>query len=74
VPCSQKIPIPFVLELYNDACVFDASEDSRWMYKVFVKPENQADQCTECGECEEKCPQNIQIIDLLKEAHRLLKQ
>jgi hypothetical protein len=74
VPCSQKIPIPFVLELYNDACVFDASEDSQWMYKVFVKPENQADQCTECGECEEKCPQNIQIIDLLKEAHRLLKQ
>jgi hypothetical protein len=74
VPCSQKIPIPFVLELYNDACVFDASEDSQWMYKVFVKPENQADQCTECGECEEKCPQNIQIINSLREAHRLLQQ
>ena len=74
MPCSQKIPISFILELYNDACVYDASEDSQWMYKVFVKPENQADKCTECGECEEKCPQNIQIIDSLKEAHRLLKQ
>ncbi|MGB7054264.1 MAG: aldo/keto reductase [bacterium] len=74
MPCPQKIPISFILELYNDACMYDAVEDSRWMYRVFVKPENRADQCTECGECEEKCPQHIQIMDSLEEAHRLLKQ
>lgn len=74
MPCPQKIPISFILELHNDACMYDAVEDSKWMYKVFIKPENRADQCTECGECEEKCPQNIQIMDFLKEAHRLLKQ
>jgi predicted aldo/keto reductase-like oxidoreductase len=74
MPCPQKIPISFILELYNDACMYDAIQDSQRMYKVFVKPENRADQCTECGECEEKCPQNIQIMDSLKEAHRLLKQ
>ena len=74
MPCSQKIPISFILELYNDACVYNSTEDSQWMYRVFVKPENQADQCTECGECEDKCPQNVPIMDSLKNAHRQLKE
>lgn len=74
MPCARKIPISFILELYNDTCMYDAVEDSRWSYRVFVKPENRADQCTQCGECEEKCPQHIEIMDALKEAHRLLKE
>lgn len=72
LPCAQKVAIPYILELYNDACVFDAAADSRWAYRVFVKPENRADQCTECGECEDKCPQHIPIADTLKEAHEML--
>jgi len=35
-------------------------------------PGNKADACTECGECLEKCPQNIPIIERLKEAHSIL--
>ncbi|MCK5045998.1 MAG: aldo/keto reductase [Candidatus Heimdallarchaeota archaeon] len=30
--------------------------------------------CAECGECLEKCPQEIPIIDRLKEAHSILKE
>jgi predicted aldo/keto reductase-like oxidoreductase len=73
-PCSQKIPIPFILELYNDACIYDALEESERMYQVLVKPENRADQCTECGECGDKCPQHIAIPETLKLAHRMLTQ
>jgi predicted aldo/keto reductase-like oxidoreductase len=42
------------------------------MYRVFIKPENRADACTACGECEEKCTQNIKITEVLKEAHEVL--
>jgi hypothetical protein len=28
-----------------------------------------ADQCTECADCEPKCPQNIPIIEMLAKAH-----
>ena len=31
-----------------------------------------AEACVECGECLEKCPQNIEIIDQLKKAHEIL--
>ncbi len=74
LPCPEKIPIPFILELLNDACMYDAFDDSRWMYKVFVKPEHRADRCTACGECEEKCPQKIPVAKFMAEADVLLRQ
>ncbi len=33
-----------------------------------------ADKCTECGECEKRCPYNISIMRRLKEAHAVLSQ
>jgi predicted aldo/keto reductase-like oxidoreductase len=73
-PCPEDIPISFVLELYNDACMYDAIQGSRRAYSVFIKPESRADKCTRCGECEEKCPQKIRISEVLEEAHTLLNQ
>ncbi|UCG93073.1 MAG: aldo/keto reductase [candidate division WOR-3 bacterium] len=72
MPCSQGIPISFILELFNDACMYNAVADSQWAYKIFIPPEHRADQCTACGECEEKCPQKIPIAECLREAHTLL--
>jgi predicted aldo/keto reductase-like oxidoreductase len=74
IPCSQKIPIPFILELYNDAYMYDAFQNSERMYRVLVKPEHRGDQCTTCGECEEKCPQKIPIAECLKKAHETLSK
>ena len=37
-------------------------------------PGKKASACTECGECLEKCPQDIPIIDRIKEAHVLLSE
>jgi predicted aldo/keto reductase-like oxidoreductase len=37
-----------------------------------MKPENRADKCLDCGECVEKCPQNIDIPGWLKKADEKL--
>ena len=37
-----------------------------------IAPGKQAPACIECGDCEEKCPQGIPIIEKLKEAHEIL--
>ncbi|MBR4953431.1 MAG: 4Fe-4S dicluster domain-containing protein, partial [Oscillospiraceae bacterium] len=38
------------------------------------KPGATSDVCTECGICEEKCPQKLNIRELLKKAENTLKQ
>ena len=45
-----------------------------WQYKDIVLDNTSklADSCTECGECEEKCPQGIKIVDKLKESPNAL--
>jgi predicted aldo/keto reductase-like oxidoreductase len=74
VPCKQKVSIPFILGLYNDAHIFNAAQQSRWSYHVFVGPKHDASQCIACGECEEKCPQDIPIIKTLRKAHKELSK
>jgi len=39
------------------------------VYNGFLSPEQRASSCTECGTCEEKCPQDIQIREELKKVH-----
>jgi len=72
MPCPQKIPISFILELYNDAYMYNAIDDSQRAYRVFIKPENRADRCTACAECEDKCPQKVPIAEYMKKADEVL--
>jgi predicted aldo/keto reductase-like oxidoreductase len=73
-PCPSKVEIPRVFQIYNDAVMYDDMKVGRFMYNgPFGIPQDQrADQCTECGECLEKCPQKIEIPDWLKKAHEAL--
>ncbi len=72
LPCPNGVEIPRVFELYNDAAAYDAWGHAQWQYNNMMKAEARADQCIECGECEEVCPQNIEIIDWLAKAHERL--
>ncbi len=75
MPCPNNVEIPRVFQLYNDAVMYDDVRTGRFMYNSpFFPPDQRADQCTECGECLEKCPQNIDIPDWLKKAHEALYQ
>ncbi|MGD0566420.1 MAG: aldo/keto reductase [Candidatus Goldiibacteriota bacterium] len=61
MPCPQGVAIPRNFELYNDGAIYNDPGAARYNYKVWMKPENRASACTACKECEEKCPQKIEI-------------
>ncbi len=74
LPCPNGVEIPQILALYNDAIVYDALQTSKLRYNsgISLSKEERADNCVECNDCVEKCPQGIPIPDWLKKAHALL--
>jgi len=74
LPCPNGVSIPRIFEIYNEAIMYDEFGGARWAYNNQVNPEARADQCIECGECEEACPQQIEIIDWLAKAHEKLAE
>jgi len=74
MPCPNGVEIPRVFQIFNDAVMYDDSERGKLRYRgpMGLKPEQMADQCIECGECLETCPQSIPIPDWMKDVHALL--
>ena len=70
-PCPQGVAIPKIFEAMNYHRVWGLlTEHAKTLYKGLG--EANAEACIECGECEEKCPQDIPIIEQLKESHEAL--
>jgi predicted aldo/keto reductase-like oxidoreductase len=62
MPCPSGVAIPRNLNLYNTAVMFDQMGRERENYGN-MKEEVRASACTQCLECEEKCPQKINISE-----------
>jgi predicted aldo/keto reductase-like oxidoreductase len=71
MPCPNGVNIPMIFSLYNDLIMFK-DDMPVIMYNTMVRDDQNAANCIECGECEDKCRQHIKIIDKLKDAHRAL--
>jgi len=75
-PCPQEVAISFIFRSLILGQVYGDMKTAKLYYsKIGEKdwpPGKQANACIECGECEPKCPQKIQIIDQLKKAHEVL--
>jgi len=74
MPCPSGVHIPRIFSTYNAYKMYGDEAGAKRSYNEFTKPENRADQCVECGKCEEACPQQIEIIDWLKKAHAYLAE
>ena len=75
MPCPNGVAISANLWIYNEATMYDDFQAGRSRYHGDngLKEERRADQCTECGECLDACPQNIAIPDWLRKVHAKLE-
>lgn len=71
LPCPSGVFIPRIFEHYNRGVAFDNFGTSRFRYGQ-MPAEEHADMCVECGQCEEACPQNLDIIEWLKVSEKVL--
>ena len=74
MPCPSGVTIPRIFTIYNGYKMYGNEAGAKRSYNQFTKPENRADQCVECGQYEQACPQQIEIIDWLKKAHAFLAE
>jgi hypothetical protein len=72
MPCPNGVNIPACFEFFNRAKLYDDVDTARYFYTVFLKEEQRAHQCIECGACEELCPQKIPIREWLPKVAALL--
>lgn len=73
MPCPYDVNIPFCLDSYNNIDLSGGLAAARFKYVVGTNVmgagrTGYASQCVSCGECLDKCPQDIAIPDFLKEA------
>jgi predicted aldo/keto reductase-like oxidoreductase len=71
MPCKNGVEIPHIFQIYSDGVMYDDMRTARFFYRgpTGLRADQRADQCLECGECEEKCPQKIEIAAWLKKVH-----
>lgn len=73
LPCPNGVNIPHIFRLFNEALMYNDLRTSRMLYG-WLEDGEKADACAACGECEQLCPQSIEIIEWLVKSHDLLAQ
>lgn len=89
VPCPNDVSIPFVLSLLNDVAYWGESGRNRiaFFYNSMAKTREDieakrsqgeeingaATLCIQCGECIDKCPQQIEIPDFMEKANEIFE-
>jgi predicted aldo/keto reductase-like oxidoreductase len=62
MPCPSGVDIPRNLNVYNAGHIYNAMERQKGRYQQ-IPEEARASSCTDCKECEEKCPQDIKVSE-----------
>ncbi len=70
MPCPDGVEIPTILrwDMY-----YSFYSIKKWTREQYPKLRSKVNSCTECGECANKCPYDLPVIKMLKEAERRLE-
>ena len=72
VPCPCNVDIPGIFSRYNDGHRFEYLDQVRRSYMFTRRGGNSVLECTHCGVCVSKCPQEIDVPKELQVAHQTL--
>lgn len=61
--CPQDIPIPAIIATDNSRRVYHVTDKNH--YGFITRGHGKASDCIQCGNCESRCPQHIEIIKVL---------
>jgi len=89
LPCPNGVSIPSILRLINDLVYWGESGKGRitFFYNYLAKTQEEIEKkkiegeefdgaatlCIQCGECLEKCPQQIEIPDFMEKANEIFE-
>lgn len=78
LPCPENINIPGLLNLRNMAAGFDMNDYAKGRYSRVGQggawvPGDKGSQCTKCGDCLPRCPEDLDIPALLWDTHQRLE-
>ncbi len=78
MPCPQGVGIPWNFKVWNTYNIYKDKGNLSWNWDNIVNDNASADKCVQCGLCETKCPQKINIredlLTLSKEIKEILKK
>jgi len=70
LPCPEGISIP---DIFRFESYYERYDLKQWAIDQYRALDFKADACSECNQCIELCPYDVQIPENLKTAHKTLK-
>ena len=70
MPCPFGVNIPQNFHIWNELAMYGNKGKAKQAYFKELTEKERADQCHECGKCEEVCPQGLSIRENLKEVSK----
>ena len=72
LPCPKEINIPHLFNAYTYHNVYGLSEQAKNMWNA--NRGAPVSECSGCGVCNTKCPQEINVVEKLKEVEKIMSQ
>jgi len=66
MPCPHGVNIPGCFQFLNQGSMLNNWDEGKRLYNILVKNVQKASNCIACGECLEKCPQQIPIPEMME--------